>query len=244
VQADVPADVATRLKEITVDPKTVTLTKATPAAGSAVPTPAVDLAPMTTRYTATIAVGGQSMGMKIAQEVREENGAWVAVETAEMPMGQAVDTSVIAKGSLLPRKRTVKQGPLDLAVEFTSAEGTMAMNGQSRPLKVALDGPVFADGAGSHAVIARLPLADGYTTTFRNLDLQSQKVQVKQLKVTGKESVTVPAGTFEAWKVEVATPDSGATQTLWVEPATRQVVKVAATLPSMNGAVLTAVLEK
>ena len=245
-QEAVPDDVAKRLTEITVDPKTVTLSK--PAAASAVgtPAPAVDLAPMTARYAATIAVGGQSIPMTIAQEVREENGAWVAVETADTPMGQAVDTTVIAKGTLLPRKRTVKQGPLDLALDFgdASATGTMSINGQAKPVSVTLEGPLFADGAGSHAVIACLPLAAGYTTAFRNLDLQSQKVQVKQLKVAGKESVTVPAGTFEAWKVEVSSPDSGATQTLWVVPDTRRVVKMSATLPSMNGAVLTAELEK
>ena len=70
-QTDMPADVATRLKEITVDPKAVTLMTAAPSAGSAAPTPAVDLAPMTARYTATIDAGGQSISMKVAQEVRE-----------------------------------------------------------------------------------------------------------------------------------------------------------------------------
>lgn len=246
VQEDVPADVATRLKEITVDPKTVTLPKTLSSTAVGTPTPAADLAPMKANYTASIAVGGQTIGMKIAQEVREENGAWVAVETADTPMGQAVDTSILAKGTLLPQKRTVKQGPVDIAIDFAdkTATGTMSMNGQSRPVNLTLDGPVFADGAGAHAVIARLPLAEGYTTAFRNVDLQSQKVQVKQLKVLGKESVTVPAGTFHAWKVELSSADAGGVTTLWVVPDTRQVAKISATLPQMNGAVLTAELEK
>lgn len=246
VQEDVPADVAARLKEITVDPKTVTLPKAMSSTAVGVPAPSADLAPMQASYAANIAMGGQTIGMKISQEVREENGAWVAVETAETPMGQAVDTSVIAKGSLRPTKRTVKQGPVDIALDFgdTAATGTMSMNGQSRPVNVALEGPLFADGAGAHAVIARLPLAEGYSTAFRNLDLQSQKVQVKQLKVLGKESVSVPAGTFQAWKVELSSADGGGVTTLWVVPETRQVAKISATLPQMNGAVLTAELEK
>ena len=245
-QEDVPADVAARLKEITVDPKDVTLPKASPSTAVGTPTPAVDLAPMKASYTASIDVGGQNIGMKIAQEVREENGAWVFTETAETPMGPATDTSVIEKASLLPKKRTVKQGPADIALEFsgTAVTGTMAMNGQSRAVNLPLDGPIFADGAGSHAVIARLPLAEGYTTAFRNLDLRSQKVDVRQLKVVGRESVTVPAGTFDAWKVEVASAGTGGTTTLWVTPDTRQVVKVGAVLPQMNGAVLTAELDR
>jgi len=244
VQEDVPADVATRLKEITVDPKTVTLTKA-PTAAAGTPSPVVDLEPMKATYSASIEVGGQSISMKIAQEAREENGAWVFTETAETPMGPAVDTGVIAKGTLLPKKRTVKQGPADIALEFsdTAITGSMTMNGQVRPVNVALEGPIFADGPGSHAVIARLPLAAGYTTTFRNLDIRSQKVEVKSLEVVGKESVTVPAGTFDAWKVQVSGADGGAT-TLWVAPDTRQVVKISAVLPAMGGAVLTAQLER
>ena len=245
-QQEVPAAVAARLKEITVDPKTVTL--ASPKSSSAVgtPSPTGDLAPMTASYTASIAVGGQSIGIKIAQDIREEGGDWVVVETADTPMGQAVDTSVLAKGTLLPRKRTVKQGPMDIAIDLAgnAVTGTMSVNGQSRPVNVALEGPVFADGAGAHAVVARLPLAVGYATAFRNIDLQSQKVQVKQLTVVGKESVTVPAGTFDAWKVEIASADTGATTTLWVTPDTRRVVKIGATLPQMNGAVLTAELDR
>ncbi|AMY12295.1 Prolyl tripeptidyl peptidase precursor [Luteitalea pratensis] len=243
-QEEMPADVATRLKEITVDPKTVTLTAAATAAAGA-PKPAADLAPMKATYSASIAMGGQSMAMKIAQEAREENGTWVFTETADTPMGAATDSAVIEKGTLLIKKRTVKQGPADIALDFSdkAITGTLAMNGQSRPVNVALDGPVFADGPGSHAVIAHLPLAQGYTTSFRNLDLRSQKVEVKQLAVVGRESVTVPAGTFDAWKVEVKGADGGVT-TLWVAADSRQVAKISATLPAMNGAVLTAELEK
>jgi len=48
-----------------------------------------------------------------------------------------------------------------------------------------------------------LPLAEGYSTTYRNFDVQQQKVKLMQLKVTGVEKVTVPAGTFDAYKVEI-----------------------------------------
>jgi hypothetical protein len=119
----------------------------------------------------------------------------------------------------------------------------MSMNGQARAIALTLDGPVFADGPGSHAVIARLPLAAGYTTSFRNLDVRTQQIGVKQLAVVGRESVTVPAGTFDSWKVEVKGVDGGVT-TLWVAADSRRVAKISATIPAMNGAVLTAALEK
>ena len=120
----------------------------------------------------------------------------------------------------------------------------MSMNGQDRPIAVDLGGPLFADAAGSDQAIACLPLADGYTTTFRNFDLQKQKEKLLQLKVVGVESVTVPAGTFDAFKVEVSSADGGSDhQTLWIAKDSRKPVKVASVLGNMGGATLTAELQ-
>ena len=109
-------------------------------------------------------------------------------------------------------KRNVKQGPVvvDLSFAGNKAAGTMSMNGQDKPVAVDLGGPLFADAAGSDQVIACLPLAEGYTATFRNFDVQSQKVKLQQLSVGGKEEVKVPAGTFNALRVEISSADGGA----------------------------------
>ena len=62
--------------------------------------------------------------------------------------------------------------------------------------------------------------------------------------MAGAESVTVPAGTFEAWKVEIASAEGepGAT-TIWVAKDSRKVVKTVTTLPEMGGAVVTTELQ-
>jgi len=109
---------------------------------------------------------------------------------------------------------------------------------------VDLGGALFADGAGAFSAIATLPLADGYTARYRNFDIQTQKVDTKQARVVGAETVTVPAGTYKAWKVEIASGTGNpGTTTLWIDQATRKVVKIGATLPAMNGATLTSELE-
>ena len=94
--------------------------------------------------------------------------------------------------------------------------------------------------------IAALPIAAGYTTTFRNFDIMSQKVNPRQLKVVGSEKVTVPAGTFDAWKIEITPADggSGESTTLWVDKTSRRAVKSVTVIPQMNGAVATAELVK
>jgi hypothetical protein len=75
------------------------------------------------------------------------------------------------------------------------------------------------------------------------LDVQKQKPELKQLKVTATENVTVPAGTFDAYRVEITSTENEADkQTVWIAKDTRKVVKITAVLPSLGGAVLTSEL--
>jgi hypothetical protein len=129
---------------------------------------------------------------------------------------------------------------IEVGFKDNKASGKMNMGDQSQPIEVDLGGAVFSDGAGSQDVIAALPLAEGYTATFRNLDLQTQKPKLMQLKVAGVESVTVPAGTFDAWKVDVASAEGDPDKsTVWVARDSRMVVKTTALMPAMGGATFT-----
>jgi DNA-binding NarL/FixJ family response regulator len=93
-------------------------------------------------------------------------------------------------------------------------------------------------------VIATLPLAEGYSTTFRNFDLQKQKPKVMQLKVTGSENISVPAGAFDAYKVEITSAENSAEHaTLWIAKTSRKAAKMLVAMPQMNGAELTAELQ-
>jgi dipeptidyl aminopeptidase/acylaminoacyl peptidase len=237
-------EVSQRMKEINVDVKTVTLPKLM-SSTSEVPKPAVDLRPGTNNYKASIALGGQTIPLTMKSEIKEENGAWTVNETAQTPQGEMSDVSTIEKGSLLLKHRVIKQGPITIEMDIAPNQltGTTTMNGQSTPLAVDPGGALFADGAGAFDVIASLPLADGYSMSFRNFDVQKQKPQIKQLKVVGAESITVPAGTFDAYKVEIVAADNDADkQTLWIDKGSRKVLKISAVLPSLNGAILTSEL--
>ena len=243
-QETMTAEVAQRLKEISVDPKTVTLPKKVEIS-SALPKPAVDLQSGSANYKASIAAGSQTIPLTIKREIKDENGAWTVNETALTPQGEIVDISTIEKGTLLLKRRVIKQGPMtiELDVKPDKVSGSMTMNGQAKPIDAETGGILFADGAGTYDVIAALPLADGYSLSFRNFDVMKQKPQLKQLKVVGSESVTVPAGTFDAYKVEIVSTDNEADkQTIWIAKDTRKVVKIAAVLPSLGGAVLTSEL--
>ena len=243
-QEGMTPEVAQRLKEINVDVKTVTLPKKVDTSAG-LPKPAVDLRPGTFSYKASIAAGGQTIPLTVKKEIKDENAAWTVNETAVLPQGEVVDVSTIEKGSLLLKHRLIKQGPMtiDLDVKANKVSGSTTMNGQTTAINADSGGTLFADGAGAFDVIASLPLADGYTVAFRNFDVQKQKPQMKQLKVIGSETVTVPAGTFDAYKVEIVSADNDSDkQTVWIAKDSRKVVKIAAVLPSLGGAVLTSEL--
>lgn len=238
-------EVAQRLKEITVDPKTVVLAKKIEAAAVGVPKPVIDLRPATFKYQVKIEMGASSMNLSLSTTIKEEGSAWTVTDTMQTPMGEATDTTVLEKGSLILRRRSVKQGPAAVNLEFkdNKATGSMNMGGQDRPVSVDLGGPLFADAAGAPQAIACLPLAEGYSATYRNFDVQKQKVKLMQLKVTGTESVTVPAGTFNAFKVEISSAEGGADKaTMWVATDSRKPVKFSAVMAQMGGATLTAEL--
>lgn len=245
-QADSTPEVAARLKEITVDPKTVVVAKKVDPNSVGAPKPANELKAGLTKFKATILMGTQSINLAVATEIKEEGGQWVIVDNMKTPMGEAVDTTSLEKGSLLFIKRKVVQGPSVIEVAYADKKmtGTMKAGGQDRPVNVELGGPLFGEGAGGMQVLATLPFDQGYKTAFRNFDLQKSKEKLMQLEVTGSEKVTVPAGEFDAWKVEVSPSDGSAGKsTLWVDKANHQMVKVASVMPEMGGATITLELE-
>jgi dienelactone hydrolase len=241
-QEDGTPEVVARLKEITVDPKTVVLAKKVDANSVGLPRTAVDLQPGTYKYKAKFSMSGQEMTADMSTSVKEDNGKWLATGTMQSAMGEASDVSTLEKGTLVISKRTIKQGQATIDVSFADnkATGTMSINGQDRPISANLGGPIFADAAASELAIAALPLADGYTTSFRNFDVRKQKEKLLQLKVVGVESITVPAGTFDTYKIELSSADGGSDKrTLWVAKDSRKPVKMTAVLGDMGGATLT-----
>jgi dipeptidyl aminopeptidase/acylaminoacyl peptidase len=216
-------EVTARLKEITVDPKTVVISKIVDAATVGVPKVTAGLKAGAYKYDAKISMGGQQMALKLSTTIEDSGSEWTVVENVDTPMGAMLDTTTLEKGSLTLKKR--------------------AMEGGEKPISMDLDGTTFADGAGSNFVIGCLPLADGYATTFRNFDLQRQAVKLMQLQVAGSESVTVPAGTFDAIKVELSSADGGPDKsTIWIAKDSRTPVKISTVMAEMGGAILTAEL--
>ncbi len=241
-------EVMTRLTEITVDPKTVVLAAKVDANQVGTPKVTAALPVGIFNYAGKIQMGERTIDLKMKTDIKDTEEGWAVSETVTVPMmGEMSDTGVLDKVALTLLKRSVKQGPMAVDATFrdNKLQGQMSMGGgQPKSIDADVGGALFADGPASSFVIAALPLADGYSTTFRNFDLQQQKVKLMQLKVAGSESVTVPAGTFDAYKLDISSADGGSDKmTLWVTKDGRKPVKASAVLASMGGAVLTLELQ-
>jgi hypothetical protein len=231
-------------QNIEVDPKSIVPGKSD-SAKVPIPKLAVDLRAASYKFQVKFENGGQQQSMTLSTTIRESKGAWIATDVVDEPNGQATDVSTLEKGSLILKRRSLKQGSVSVDIDFSSnrAEGNLIINGVQEPVTADLGGPLFADSAGWEEVIACLPLAVGYTTSFRNFDLQKHRAKLMQLKVTGVESVTVPAGTFESFRVELTPSDGGPEKsTVWIANGSRKPVKVNAVLGSTGRATMIAEL--
>ncbi len=217
--------VRSRLEVLTVDPKTVVL--AVPAAGAAAaPLPAVDaslLRPVSLEYKGNVRTGGQEIVLEVTRSVTKASlgdAATLRIATTQTSGGEsAVDTFDLDATTLLPLRWGVKQGDATVVVTFagTAVKGMMRMGPQEMPIDATLDAPVFGDGSALETILGAFPLAPGYAATLRLFDFQMQKTRSMSLTVVGTESVTVPAGTYECFSVELKPigDDSGASR-IWV----------------------------
>ncbi len=237
-------EVETRLKEITVDPKTVVLKPK--GSASELPAPRITgaLRPGTYKYNVTIEVGKQRIVLALANETQTTGDGWTVTNRMTTSMNEATDTFTLDKGTLVVRKRSIHQGPLqmELAFDGNKATGTVTM-GTQKAIAVDMAGPVYPEVASAPGLVACLPLAPGYKTGLRVFDRDKQKDRLMQVEVTGSERVTVPAGTFETYKVDVTATD-GATDhvTVWVAKDAPKPLKFTATGVGMGGALVTAEL--
>jgi dipeptidyl aminopeptidase/acylaminoacyl peptidase len=245
-QQEASAEVAKRLAEITVDPATVKLAaKASPTAAGE-PKPVAALAEGVYKYKASIQAGGQNIALALTTTVKRDGGEWSVSDRMQAPMGEVTAAAVLEAAALSTRKISIRQGPVEIDVAFADgkATGVMKAGGEPKPIAVDLGGPVFADAAGVPQIIATLPLGPGYSVQYRNFDLQKQRAKRILLVVAGDEKVTVPAGAFDAWKIETTDAEGGPGKTtIWIDKATRKAVKLSSAMPQMGGAVLTAELE-
>jgi hypothetical protein len=215
--------------------------------GDDVPRPVVDLKPGTANYKIRLEANGKVLMMDVTRVTKSQKGSWVVSETTSFPGHVQSDEITVDKKTLIIHKRLFRDGDAVADLQFAGHHVTGMLSEGKEKLAVDADagGIVFADGGGGEDVLAALPLAQGYTVEFRNFNIGSQQVKMLQLRVMDSETVSVPAGTFDTWKVLITSLDGGTdTYGLWVDKRTHRVVKMAISIPNMGDALATIELVK
>ena len=153
---------------------------------------------------------------------RVEN--FLAIPRAEVAKYVHVDTD---RESSLPLRSKLYHSQMGaLQADYVDSERRIMMNrpgDEPEPFTQKLRGPVY-DNEQILYLIRRLPLEVGYETSF-DVTGRPGLVATATLKVLAAETVSVPAGNFECFKVEVGVPPFVETQWFTAD-AHRYVVKV------------------
>ncbi len=253
VQEDVREAIQKKLNDITVDIKTVTMPKKVET-GTATELKSYDGSKIklgNVNYLLTVETQGQKFNMNIERTLTKEfyNGMDVirSVDITSGMMG-GNDTLLVDAKTLLPVARNIKQGmgTVHLKFENGKVEGMLEAGPQKLPINVNVDVPIVSDGVGIDMMIESLAFSENSTVKFYQLDLMSAKTKEYILKVVGSEKISVPAGEFETYKVDIKElSGEGEPTHKWVNKSNGKTVKTITKLGAqMGGGTVTIELTK
>ena len=119
--------------------------------------------------------------------------------TTLMPVSQLATMTI--QGATLNTRVSIANGRATGTAQDPGPTGIVSSN-----VNLAVP-PGTVDDQVLGALVLTLPLAEGYKTTFTSLGLMPAEVRTNEVSVLGKETVTVPAGTFETYRVLVHSRD-------------------------------------
>jgi hypothetical protein len=198
----------------------------------------------TLRYETTVRMGQQSTTRPtvrtFSKGLHEGTPVWRVVDAVEG--ASQADTLFLDRTSLRPLQRRVGgQAALTLTFDSTSVSGAVRARGQTRSIKQAFDQPVLASTANMEVGLATLSLESGFVVRLPVFHLQQQTVTPTTLRVTGTDTVAVPAGSFEAFVLETTSQGPGPSGTYYVRRAApHHVIKADLTGKGPRGQAVTA----
>jgi len=181
------------------------------------------LTPATLKYETNLKMGQRSMARPtvrtLVEGTRDGQPIWRVVDAVEN--AAQADTVFLHRASLRPLERRVGgRMALTLTFDSMSVAGSLRAGGQARSMERTFDQAVLSSTPNMEVGLAALPLEPGYTVTLPVFHLQQQNVTPTTIRVTGTDTVTVPAGSFETYVLEVSPDGPGPAGTYYVRTAT------------------------
>jgi hypothetical protein len=161
--------------------------------------------------TYSFVVQGNPMGTYTSRLVREGDD-WVATAQMQSPMMNMDSHIRFRAADLTPvsTRQVQSQGPMRIEIELEHADGRITgraelpeQMGGAREFDTEVVEGTLLPGMDEY-VLAAAELSEGRTITLPVFTAMTGSVSNVTYRVTGIEDVTVPAGTFPAYRVEVS----------------------------------------
>ena len=160
-------------------------------------------------------------GWELRQEYEEANPPQGVKRTSD------VSAAFVDGATLLPRnvERVIERRDETQRYRAAYAPGTVTIDREGekpRTLKLPVD--AVYDNEAALWLWRTLPFAEGYRQRYTSVGLTERSRQTVSITVTGRQRVEVPAGAFEAWRLQVR--NGRATRVAWINvDAPHQVVQ-------------------
>jgi dipeptidyl aminopeptidase/acylaminoacyl peptidase len=180
------------------------------------------LSPATLKYKTKLQLGQRTMNRPTTRVLRtaahDGQPVWQIADAAQG--GAQTDTLLVDRSTLRPLQRSASgRGTVSLTFADTTVSGAMKARGREIPVEMSFDRPTLASTANMEVALATLPFKEGYAARLPVFQLQQQKVSTTTVRVTGTETVEVPAGSFETYVLEASSEGPGPSGTIYVRKA-------------------------
>lgn len=147
------------------------------------------------------------------------------------------DSVILGRDDLAPLRWEASAGASRFVTAFS---GDSAYGGATGPaarstFTIAAPAPVVTSEGSLDALLQIAPLGTGWSASASMLvaDMAGARLLPLHLAVVREEAVAIPAGQFDAWVVRAAV--NGSERLIWIDKATRVVVKTSEVPPHMPG---------
>lgn len=152
-------------------------------------------------------------------EVQAEEGGWVLISRTNTATVTETSSVHVGADTLTPTlaeyERLDSQGKTTAKAVYSADKVTATANvygTEQKPAEIKLPAPPYFDNDQLIMTLRAMPLANGWTGSVSDVVWKTAQKAMVALKATGPVSVTVPAGTFNCWVVELV----GFGQRAWI----------------------------
>lgn len=239
-QEEMPDDVAKRLKEITVDVKTVVY-EPKGAVKAADKLPSINTGALTVgqySYDMNFAVQDQNLKMNLTRKIEKSADGWIVTDVSSGALGDGTDSGIF-DSSFMPVSRVLNQMGQEVKLKYGKNSVNIEMNGKEQ--KIDFKGAFVSSSPGYELILAHMDIAAGEKITLATEDVQMMKSKFIIVEHLGDKEVE---GVM-CYAIEVSDATNQKEKaTYYFTQNKKALFFMESVIPSMQNAVITMRLKK